>query len=279
MVGHDEYIELLGAYALDAVDQDERRTVEAHLAVCPACQAEVLQHLAVAAALSTQYPATMPTELWDRIVTQIDATPTDDAGEPMRLPRLAMLEPRDEPATAPPQDAGAAVVSLDHARRSRRPGSIAAGLLAAAAAIVMVVLGTGMLRANQRASDADQVAASLTLQLARPAVDLAAERALADPTSKKFVLTSAGAAKATAVVTGSGEGYLVPEGMATLPPDRAYQLWEIGGAGPVSLGVIGNEPRATAFHVHGPVGMLAVTNEVAGGVPSPQTTPLLTATA
>ena len=284
MVGHDEFIELLGAYALDAVDHDERRALEAHLAVCPSCQAEVMEHMEVAAALSTQYPATMPDGLWDRIATQIDNGPTSAGGEPLHLPRLTMFDPVDPAGTTmdaiddePAVNAPDTVVSLDEARRSRRPGRIATGLVAAAAAIVIALLGAGLVRANDENTKAREVADSIAR---RPAIEVAAQRALEDPANKRYVLTSeTSGAKATAVLTANGDGYLLPEGMPNLPPDRAYQLWEIGTAGPVSLGVMGNEPRATAFHVHGAVPMLAITNEVAGGVPAPQTKPLMTATA
>lgn len=315
MVGHDEFIELLGAYALDAVDDDERRAVEAHLAMCPTCQAEVLEHIEVAAALGAQYAASMPADLWGRIETQIETGPTEVNGEPLRLPPLAVFDTagpgRDDRAhltrahptsahpagpaepgdTAPTDDpapsdarasapgAGGRVVSLDPQRRSRRSGRLATALVAAAAAIVVVLLGAGLLRADQRTNDAEQLAATSASILARPPLERAADLALADPANPRYVLTSeTSGAKATAVVTGTGDGFLVPDGMTELPPDRAYQLWVIGPSGPVSLGVMGNKPRATAFHVDGSVPMLAITNEVAGGVPSPQTKPLLTAT-
>lgn len=40
-ISHAAYQELLGAYALDAVEADERRSLEAHLASCPSCPAEL----------------------------------------------------------------------------------------------------------------------------------------------------------------------------------------------------------------------------------------------
>ena len=45
----DDIEELLGAYALDAVDPDERRQVEAFLQTSPRARAEVDQHREVAA--------------------------------------------------------------------------------------------------------------------------------------------------------------------------------------------------------------------------------------
>ena len=49
---YDEYSELLGAYALDAVDPDERDRIELHLTECPRCRAEVADHREVAAFLA-----------------------------------------------------------------------------------------------------------------------------------------------------------------------------------------------------------------------------------
>src|SRR5690606_35755181 len=48
----DEFTELLGAYALDAVEPDEREAVERHLADCPRCRSEVAEHREVAAYLA-----------------------------------------------------------------------------------------------------------------------------------------------------------------------------------------------------------------------------------
>lgn len=77
---HDEVEELLGAYALDAVDDDERSAVDTHLATCPRCRAEVDRHREVASHLA-QTGAPAPAELWDRIAESIAGDPPP----PMRL--------------------------------------------------------------------------------------------------------------------------------------------------------------------------------------------------
>ena len=51
---HDEVSELLGAFALDAVDGEEYEQIEAHLSECPRCRAEVDAHREVAAALGNR---------------------------------------------------------------------------------------------------------------------------------------------------------------------------------------------------------------------------------
>ena len=63
---HDELQALIGAYALDAVDADEREAMELHLLECPRCRAEVAEHREVAAFLAHN-GHTAPEGLWDRI--------------------------------------------------------------------------------------------------------------------------------------------------------------------------------------------------------------------
>ena len=110
---HDEVEELLGAYALDAVNDEERAAVEAHLADCPRCRAEVDGHREVAAHLASS-GAPAPDELWDRIAGAIGG----DQPPPLRL---VVEQPSER-------------------RRSRFP------MLAAAAALLVVALvGGGLL--------------------------------------------------------------------------------------------------------------------------------------
>ncbi len=51
-VDHESIAELLGAYALDALEPAEMELVEAHLQECPRCAAEVAQHHEVAGLLA-----------------------------------------------------------------------------------------------------------------------------------------------------------------------------------------------------------------------------------
>lgn len=97
---HDEVEELLGAYALDAVDDDERALVDAHLATCPRCRAEVDAHREVAAHLA-QTGAPAPDHLWDRIAGALE-------GEP--APPLRLVRARPRWASAPLAAAAAVVV-------------------------------------------------------------------------------------------------------------------------------------------------------------------------
>ncbi len=256
MNGHDELIDLLGAYALDALDDDERHAVDEHLAVCADCRAEVDQHLEVAAALGTTAASVAPDELWSVIANHIGDGPSE-------VPVPTFLSP-SEPAP---------VVHL--ADRRRPPIGWIAGL--AAAAVVIVVLAAGLV---QVARDNQDLQEQVALPPPAASIDDLAAAALDNPASRVLELTSdSGDETATAVVTPNGDGYLVRSTLDPLSPDRTYQLWNIGAAGAVSLGVLGNDPGTSAFHVQGPVTTLAITAEQAGGVPSPQNIPLVTSTA
>jgi len=71
-MSHDEIQDLLGAYALDAVDDDERAEIEDHLRDCPRCRAEVQEHRETAAFLA-HAGADAPEAVWDRIAGAIES--------------------------------------------------------------------------------------------------------------------------------------------------------------------------------------------------------------
>ncbi len=81
---------------------------------------------------------------------------------------------------------------------------------------------------------------------------------------------------ATAVISPTGTGYLMAGDLPTLASDRTYQLWGETGGKVISLGLLGRSPRLVAFSAHGSFKGLAVTDEVAGGVPTSSQTPVLT---
>ena len=68
---HEEIQELLGAYALDAVEDAERDAIELHLRECPRCRAEVADHREVASLIG-HGGAPAPDGVWDRIVGALD---------------------------------------------------------------------------------------------------------------------------------------------------------------------------------------------------------------
>jgi anti-sigma factor RsiW len=222
---HEELAELLGAYALDAVDDTdgEREAVRLHLLECARCRAEVEEHREVAALLAhAGEPA--PPAAWDRIAAAVegDAPP---APAPVLLPA---------PATT--------------RRADRRWWARPAPLLAAAAVVVIAALGALALDANRRLDDLEGdrgVAAAMT-------------DAMADPDST--VVDLEGDVSVRAVVV-DGTGYLAAEDLPPAPDGRTYQLWGGDDGGMVSLGVLGSEPADVVAFEAGDARVLALTVE------------------
>lgn len=228
----DEITELLPAYALDAVDDDERAAIEAYLDAHPDERAEV-GDLQVTASMLAHTGGPPPDGVWERLESIISTTPP-----PLRVVPPAVLIPPSAPAPAT-------------ARPDRRWR-----WLAAAAAVVALVFG-GLWLVDR--GDGGGGAAGDT-------ASLAATAATAPGSRHATLMDNDGTALATAIVTTDGSGYLTSK-LTPAPVGHTYQLWGITRTGTISLGVLGRDPGTVAFQAAGPTTSLAITTEVAGGVP------------
>lgn len=89
---HEEIQALLGAYALDAVEPDEREAIERHFGSCPRCAAEVAGHRETAGLLAFG-GAPAPEALWEKISEKVSPAPIElDSYRHRRAPglRIAM---------------------------------------------------------------------------------------------------------------------------------------------------------------------------------------------
>lgn len=230
MTHDDQIAELLGAYALDAVDDDERIEVQRHLAGCARCRAEVHEHRETAALLAHR-GGDAPEGVWQRVADSLEEPP----------PRLR-LAPVDGAPTKPAP--------------ARLPTSIK--LAAAAAAAVIAVLGAQVYQQHDRIED-------LRVAYQDP-LSPQFEAALDDPASDLFTLASAdGALELRGAITDDGLGYLQASALPPLTEDRTYQLWGAAGDQLISLGVIGRDPEIVSFRAD-PYESFAITEETAPGV-------------
>lgn len=242
---HTQIEELLGAYALDAVDRDESEAVERHLHECPRCRAEVAEHREVAAMLA-HAGAEAPGGVWDGIAGRLDERDAADGDGPV-----------------------APIVPLRFGRQGV-PGRVVAAVLSAAAVLV-TVLGVQVVRQEARI---DELAASVQ----RRGVAAAATAALLEPEARKVTLTSDdGGVSVDAVVLPNGEGFLVRHNLPPLEDGLTYQLWAMAGSTTVSVGVLGPDPETVAFRAPATVKVLALTTEKGPeGVVATQNRPLAT---
>lgn len=254
MISHDDASELLGAYALDAVDGGELGELEAHLATCPRCQSELdgLREVAGALGNSTETP---PEGLWSSIAEQLHHD-RPSYEEPPPMPRLVPSSPA--PFRAP---------ASGRTRRARS-AVLVLGVVAVAASAVAVVLGIDLVHSQNNATHLQQAAAH------RPAVvpRSAAEVALHTPGHRVVMLENASNdALAEFVIVPAGRGYLVSSNLPALGAGKTYQLWGIVGSTPISLGLLGASPHASTFTITGATwaSKLALTAEPNGGSVTP----------
>ena len=249
-----ELDELLGAYALDAVDADESRRVEDYLQINPKAAAEVQEHREVASMLAfTGMDA--PADLWSKITAEIEA----DA--PVPGPELAKVFAFDPPASDAAESNEAAGMidppaSLNEHRHTRR--SVGTWVLAAAAAVALVVAGAVVVVGAGATGTNDPIADAF-------------EQAIDDRDSLQTELVADGSSNtAFGVIDQDGHGYLDAAALPSLASDQTYQLWGVleENGDVVSLGILGPNPELETFTIEGGVAALAVTIEQAPGVVS-----------
>jgi len=227
-----ELDDLLGAYALDAVSDDERRAIDEYLLTNPRARAEVQEHREVATMLAWS-GTHAPEGLWDRIAGSIDG-----------------------PTVAPSSQLGQVLSMQSESRRRswvRTLGSWAVATAAAAAIAIVAV----------------KVSTDDTTTTTSTAID--AHAAIVDnPGTVQAELTSPsdGGLKVRAFIDPEGNGFLTAGSLPDLDPAHTYQLWGQleGGRDLISLGVLGAAPHSPDFTVNGKLVLLAITEEEQGGV-------------
>jgi anti-sigma factor RsiW len=154
---------LVGAYALDALDADDRSLVEQHLDACDACAEEVVETAGVAAELAADAAVPPPASLRSAVLAQVAVTRQDPPVARHAPPAVRRGAPTGS-GEAPPRSSG---------RRPwwwTRPLTVAAALLLAAG----VGLGTVVVRQQSQLD---------TAQRQSEALDALASAALDSPAS------------------------------------------------------------------------------------------------
>jgi anti-sigma-K factor RskA len=189
---------LTGAYAVDALDADERAAFERHLSECPDCAEEVAAFEAVGAELAAGVGQDPPPALRARVLDQVAATPQDAAP--------AGLDGRRGPGRA----------------EASRPWWRQPFTVAAAALVLVAGLGVAIVQLRDQAEDA-------------PAAQLAA--VLAAPDAEIVELDAPqGATARFAYAESVGDGVLVTQGLDAPPTAHAYAIWMLDEEDPALAG-------------------------------------------
>lgn len=260
---------LVGAYAVDAVDEQERTAFERHLAECPECTNEVSSLRAAAADLSLVGEVTPPTSLRAAVLAGIrtvdqlpalDRTGTSGTSGSTGIPDAripVVMDDDDAEPGAAPTDLPSNVIPM-----RRRP--VAHWLVGAAAAVALIAGGIAW-------SPWDNGPATQTIS--------ASEQVLRAPDAERVVQNVDGA-KVTIVRSPSlGKAVIVADNMPSAPEGKDFQLWfNQPNEGMVSAGVMphGSAPTVSMVMEGDASTALAVgiTLEPAGGSPEPTTAPL-----
>ncbi|MFM7616710.1 MAG: anti-sigma factor domain-containing protein [Actinomycetes bacterium] len=281
-----ELEDLLGAYALDAVDADEAEQIERYLEAHPEARAEVAQYRETASMLAFA-GADAPSGLWHSIVASLEdepprlvlpvADPTTDL-PPLRMPEIPdrSLPAVDASAEARTHEPAVVVVPIDAARERRTLAMRVVASLAAAALVVVALIGLEVGRQSRQVEE-------LTSALDRNAIDSAAALAARTPGARTTEMRSQiGGRSARIVLLPDGSGFVTESNLERLPADRTYQLWALVGdaADPtaISAGVLGSSPDTVPFRFSGPAIGFAITDEVRPGVVSSEQAPVVVGT-
>ncbi|HEY3832511.1 MAG TPA: anti-sigma factor [Acidimicrobiia bacterium] len=234
-----ELDELLGAYALDAIEPVERFEMEQYLHDNVNARQEVdeLRETAALLALLQVQREPIDEHVWDDI-------------------QSAIHEPA--PSVAPAEVVPLHDATRDQLRSERRRRAVplpVAALLVAAAAIAIVLLA-----ARHNTTPAHSVAAQFNQVVSHG--------------GSQTAIVGKNGTLAHVVRANDGSGFLRVDHMPALPQGHVYQLWVIspGRTAPISAGVLGRNPHAySSFLFQGKIEAYALSVEKAPGATTPST--------
>lgn len=263
---------LAAAYALDALDADERADFERALDGSPELRAEVDAFRASAAHLAEQAePVAPPPALRDRLMADVAAAPqvgSSDAATADERPTDAATAdaalPEPSPG-APAAGAGSRPAGPAHAAARRRwfqrPGAVIAAAAAAVLLLVGVVVGVGWPGPNGWGAQRERAAIA------------------AAPDARSQTVEVEGGGQVTLVSSAEqAQSVVIAEGLPELGADQTYELWYIDESGAAPAGTFeapGGETWRVLEGSFRPGVVVGITVEPAGGSPQPTTEPIV----
>ncbi len=249
--------DLTGAYALNALSDDEREAFEAHLDICPPCAEETAELLATTTDLGGMLSEPPPERLRASVMAEIERTPQEVA-----RPAAGHGD------TTASNDNVVALRRPDRDDRGVAPWIAWAGAAAAAAvAVVAVVLGLQLAEANQQL---DEVATAREQMSAL----------LAAPDARTLVVEDEQVGEVRLVVSAErGQAMLIASDMEPAPHEHIYEAWVIRDEEVATAGLFDADPdgRVTTL-IEGDfttASAIGVTIEPDGGSPEPTTDPVM----
>jgi anti-sigma-K factor RskA len=208
------------AYILGALETDEVRAVQEHLATCPQPHAGLRGLMGIEQVLAMGLEPVAPSpDLRDRLMATIARTPQDWAAAPSVAAPVSVRVP-ERPVEASPRRGWLDWLSPQVARP-----------LAIAAVVALVAVGAWGLNAQTQLAARDRALRDVAEAIAGGEV---AFRVSGDA-GRGYVVETPGA----------GAAFVVAD-VASLEANQLYELWLINDGGPVAVGTFRPAPEAVA---------------------------------
>lgn len=269
LISHEEEKEMLAAHALGALDQEEARRVEEHLATCAECRAEMEEWRDTSSALAYTVAAAEPSPgLRARILETVRA----DGSQP--APKAAGTA-KEQASSGQSSN----VIAMPRRKLSRAQtfGAIAASLAIIALAAALFVTWLRLSETRRELARYNTAVEVLAKQVAQ---EREARELLTSPQSQSAMLAGTNMAPQAraqlAFDRRTGHAMLFAYGLPPAPAGKAYQLWFISGGKVMPGKVFTPDTKGSAMiNEQVPVANLdaapvfAVTLEPSGGMSAP----------
>jgi anti-sigma-K factor RskA len=273
---HGPFEESVAAYALDALDAEERRTFEAHLATCRQCANDLAELRKVTTGLALAVdPVAPPPDLKSRTLARATAQPQRRPDQPASAPSVAVIRPAVRPSPLLASFAwlaAAAGIAL----------AVASGIYAWS---LRAELAAVQKMADDASTQADRLRAQLLLsrqeaaRMSQTMAILGAPDVVRVDLKGQSDLTTASAQVYWSATR--GVLFLNAGNLPVLDAGRVFELWAVPpGASPQPAGLFTVDPAGLVTTVAPPPGVFpaadafAITIEPAGGSPQ-ATTPII----
>jgi Anti-sigma-K factor rskA/Putative zinc-finger len=281
-MSHDDIRSLLPAYALDAIDHDERLVIADHLESCDECSFDVIELLDTASVVALSSIESPPASLWSKISAGMAQSQTVTPPEQNTVTAAQSWPAVVRPETVVdltddlPDDLTddltvqhtAPVVDLAQRRAGRSQRGVSARVVITAftsAAAAILIIGP--------------IAQSLYKPKPPTVSSLAIAAAKTEGARTIEMVSSAGSVTriGDVIVTKTGEGFIRVDDLPVLPDGKSYQLWTVVDGKPVSAGLLGARPSVAAFVISPNAQAVALSVEDEVGATQPTIGPIAVA--
>ncbi len=283
-MSHEDYKGMLAEHALGALDANESRALEAHLATCAECRSELAEWLDTTAAIAYSAPLAEPSNaLRSSLLESIRAEKSNAPASlsPATISRAdSKIDAASEAKQTPAPTSDANVIRMPERSRARWNTLQRFGALAASLAFVAFLITLVMLWNRNRAMQQEMARLSRDLQTTQE--QLKREREISEmftaPDTRVATLTGtemAPRAQARLAYNRAGSAMMIVDGLPPAPPGHDYQIWFIADGKPVPGGVF-KPDNSGHVEMHDQVPLqarsaaaFAITLEPQGGTPAP----------